>query len=336
MSSAFSEVVFTSNVMKQWTGFLPWGARFKHITSASHPVSFAIDLSCVRVTWDLHSAKKIVKIELPVAESLHCPTETPVTTENIDSLRRAEKNVDEFWQSVDNYFLQRDGESLLDVLRRYSNESRKLHRTPKYDSSPCEKEPERDSSLCEKQLQQPKAKLELKVPEVDPHLGNRVLDFTPERIPRFRWKELPVKVKTRGRAEVPQSLATPSIETDAAGDSQPGEDAPPLRLPMLSQQDIGMFSSLFYLQGRRRTQGEIPWIDFRHGMAAMGFAAEKADGSAWLFTPVKFDDSRTCNRKIDVHEPHPSGKIPFNQMRELGRRFNRVYGWTGEFFASES
>ncbi|KAK5464542.1 hypothetical protein LTS15_001104 [Exophiala xenobiotica] len=68
---------------------------------------------------------------------------------------------------------------------------------------------------------------------------------------------------------------------------------------------------MFHTQASHDSQGEVDWKDFLHAMTAVGFAAEKLYGSVWHFTPTDLDASRS----IHVHEPHPTGKIPFYKAR---------------------
>lgn len=73
----------------------------------------------------------------------------------------------------------------------------------------------------------------------------------------------------------------------------------------------------------------MSWNDFLYALTSTGmFAAEKLYGSVWQFQRVDgVDQSR-----IQFHEPHPRGKIPFVVARQHGRRPNRAYGWVGDMF----
>lgn len=89
-----------------------------------------------------------------------------------------------------------------------------------------------------------------------------------------------------------------------------------------------VFRTLFHNPRVTSTPGEVPWADFLHAMASMGFAAEKLYGSVWQFQPTRLD----VERSIQFHEPHPCSKIPFMTARQFGRRLSRAYGWDGGMF----
>lgn len=93
--------------------------------------------------------------------------------------------------------------------------------------------------------------------------------------------------------------------------------------------DLKVFKTLFFDPTMSSHPGETPWNDFLHAMTSTGlFTAEKLYGSVWQFQRVNaFDQSR-----IQFHEPHPHGKIPFVMARRFGRRLNKHYGWARDTF----
>jgi hypothetical protein len=93
------------------------------------------------------------------------------------------------------------------------------------------------------------------------------------------------------------------------------------------------FKTIFFTPSISATPGEVPWTDFLHAMASVGFAPEKLYGSVWHFSPA----SSGLKRSINFHEPHKdgkaTGKIPYCVARGIGRRLNRAYGWEGSSFS---
>ena len=89
-----------------------------------------------------------------------------------------------------------------------------------------------------------------------------------------------------------------------------------------------MFRTVFFNPALTSTPGEVPWNDFLHAMASVGFTVMKLYGSVWQFQPTRLD----VERNIQFHEPHPRGKLPFTTARQYGRRLNRAYGWFGGMF----
>jgi hypothetical protein len=131
-----------------------------------------------------------------------------------------------------------------------------------------------------------------------------------------------VKAKTKGvPSEVrDDNVATPEDVGSMSHDTQPtfSVDARALKV----------FRTLFFNPEVTSTPGSVPWNDFLHAMVSTGFAAEKLYGSVWQFSPTRLD----VERGIHFHEPHPSGKIPFEVARQHGRRLARAYGWFGGMF----
>lgn len=48
----------------------------------------------------------------------------------------------------------------------------------------------------------------------------------------------------------------------------------------------------------------------------------------WHFAPIEDN----FQRSIMFHEPHPVAKIPFWNYVRMGRRLERVFGWTKDTF----
>lgn len=79
---------------------------------------------------DLMLPDATLHLELPLTASLNYPIDKAPTETNIKSLRQAEKNLDVFWHGIDDRFPKRNGEPLLQILRRYTKDPRELNRTP--------------------------------------------------------------------------------------------------------------------------------------------------------------------------------------------------------------
>lgn len=161
--------------------------------------------------------------------------------------------------------------------------------------------------------------------DIEPDLSHlRISEEKPGRLMVEARREKP---KTRGQASSLQEAA--SIEQQPAN-SDAERKAPTIKAGLFKRA-LAVFSVMFHTQSSHDGQGEIDWKDFLHAMTAVGFAAEKLYGSVWHFSPTDIGVSRS----IHVHEPHPTGKIPFYKVRKLGARLHRIYGWTGEMFCSE-
>lgn len=130
------------------------------------------------------------------------------------------------------------------------------------------------------------------------------------------------KAKTRGLAG--KENVPPTTRSDQSSSAKP--DVQPIF--ELDARAIKVFRTIFFTPSATSTPGEVTWADFLHAMAATGFKAEKLYGSVWNFSPSTLD----IERSIQIHEPHPSGKIPYRTCRRHGRRLNKAYGWHGDMF----
>jgi hypothetical protein len=127
------------------------------------------------------------------------------------------------------------------------------------------------------------------------------------------------KEKTRGSAR-PEPLA-PEPAPSAQEDQQPQFK--------VDRRALKAFKTIFFTPSSSSQPGEVPWADFLHAMVSTGFTAEKLYGSVWQFTPTNLD----VEIPIQIHEPHPSGKIPYMIARKHGRRLTRNYGWHAGMFS---
>ncbi|KAF2770944.1 hypothetical protein EJ03DRAFT_381702 [Teratosphaeria nubilosa] len=133
------------------------------------------------------------------------------------------------------------------------------------------------------------------------------------------------KPKTRGTPAAqpdhdPPAAAAAGTSASALPDAQPTFH--------LDARALKVFRTLCFTPYISSTPDEVPWAGFLHAMAATGFVPEKLYGSVWNFRPTGLD----VERSIQIHEPHPSGKIPDRHCRRHGRRFGKAYGWHGGMF----
>lgn len=209
-------------------------------------------------------------------------------------MREAEKNLDQFWDVVDDHYSRKLGKRLHEYLSAILA-PRELERTPEW-------------------VEPPKSEETPSPPTISEVLPN----FTTEEPTESSESYVPkVKVKTRG-------APTTHPELDVVSISVPPSPQPTIAV---SKRALKVFSSIFYNPMQDLPPGEIPWTEFLHALSSAGFAFEKQLGSAWLFKP-----SDTTQRPIIFHEPHPSSKIPIIIARRHGRRLRLAYGWTADTF----
>lgn len=128
-----------------------------------------------------------------------------------------------------------------------------------------------------------------------------------------------VKKKTRGGA---------AVEVNSVAIANADEAETTLRTISVDKRAYKVFSSLFHSPDSKDQAGQVAWIDFLHAMTKASFGVEKLQGSAWHFTPQNKD----IDRSIQIHEPHPSNKMPFKWARRCGRRLTRAFDWSRETF----
>ena len=139
------------------------------------------------------------------------------------------------------------------------------------------------------------------------------------RSPQVAIEKKP-KEKTRGAAV--ESEVTTAIPAD-----DHALFAPPVQYT-IKKRSMKVFRTLFFDPESGGSPGEIAWIDFLAAMSALDFRIEKLDGSAWSF-------SHSNLGSIQIHAPHPSPKMSYNETRYIGRRLTRNFGWTIADFLQE-
>ncbi|KAI8943245.1 hypothetical protein NX059_001267 [Plenodomus lindquistii] len=227
--------------------------------------------------------------------------------QNVETMIRAEKILDAFWAVVDQHYKTKSSsKSQHELFAHLLNSDRGIQRTAPW------VEPEKTKSSPEK------------VKYVYQPLSSIFHDPTKQitgTFDRTSIDDASTKLKTRGTAAPPPVAPTPNTDTDASE---------PKKIFTVDKRAYKVFKALFHSPSNPDQPGEIPFVDFLHGMVSMGFTAEKLHGSAWSFVPTKLDVG--VERSIQFHEPHPSNKIPFLWAKRFGRRLLRAYGWRGEMF----
>ncbi|MCJ1396137.1 hypothetical protein MMC18_009026 [Xylographa bjoerkii] len=254
---------------------------------------------------------EMASIGTPSSGRFYYPIEKRRTLRTTDAMRKAEMELDIFWLTVDQHFVQECGKSQHQAIQYLLPEHRSVQRTPEWVEPDDSSHGQRTEASPETAyIPLPHLNADLETPARN---GPVVPDASPPK-PR---------VKTRGPATSADldNTPPPALEADA-------QTTPPRTLLPVSRRAFKVFASLFHNPLQPVQPGEVPWHDFLHAMAAAGFAPEKLYGSVWQFTPTTLDVARS----IQFHEPHPGSKIPIAMARRLGRRLNRAYGWTGDMF----
>ncbi|KAK1756346.1 hypothetical protein QBC47DRAFT_184957 [Echria macrotheca] len=244
------------------------------------------------------------------------PTEKRRNQQTVEALRKAEQNLDEFWAAVDKV-VYRQWEYLAgSAVGAALLEERVLQRTPEWVDDGRRDGKKKQGSAP---VDQPES--------IFKPLSTLSFNLGPGA--QLDKAELGKKtrIKTKGVAMDEAPIASPSKDHEPP---KPAQD--PIRLHVDSRA-LKVFRALFFNPNVTSSPGEIAWHDFVHAMTSTGlFTAEKLYGSVWQFQ--RLDGESQC--KIQFHQPHPRGKIPFTTARRMGRRLTRAFGWAGDLFELRS
>ncbi|KAJ5794323.1 hypothetical protein N7457_000922 [Penicillium paradoxum] len=253
---------------------------------------------------------RVVNLGNPTGGKFAYPVEKRRTIENVAALRSAERHLDDFWAAVDQVMVAKAGDLSGTAVRNVLSQPRTLQRTREWvePTKPAPAAPARGKEA------------EVDLYSIYEPLSRFYTDIPTKKLDVAQPK---TKVKTRG---TPQASAVPITEAERLLRSNPTDQQPTFSV---DGRALKVFKTIFFNPTMTSTPGEVPWNDFLHAMASVGFKAMKLYGSVWQFQPTNLD----VERNIQFHEPHPRGKLPFRVARLYGRRLNRAYGWFGGMFS---
>lgn len=261
--------------------------------------------------FQLKSLTRIVPLGIPTDGTFHYPLSRRRNKENTQAMRQAEENLDTFWSAVDQLMFSKCGQSQLNgsalQQRLLSQLSHKLQRTPEWIEKPPRQQQKQTGNVDEamaESLYKPFSTLYFGVTTEDEGISKKKTISTSK-----------TKVKTRG-------IPLPSNSTNISEPTEP-------TLIKVDNRAYKTFRTLFFNPSVTSSPGEVSWNDFIHAILSTKlFTAEKLYGSAWQFQKI----AGSCQSRIQFHEPHPRGKLPFVTARRYGRRLNRAFGWDGGSF----
>ncbi|GJJ74588.1 hypothetical protein EMPS_06946 [Entomortierella parvispora] len=314
VSSTIGDYSLFAEVQRQIRLFQPWASTFDRYAAEREAISRSNYIKRTRRMMQVDEAFKSINTSAadPTDKKFYYPVDKRRTKENTLAMQKAERNLDKYWDEIDRLMLKTANDSKNGKWTCLLSSDRTLQRTPDW------VEPAPAVSVQEKK------KKEVQVEELMLGLELRSESTTDNNEMKQQQKE---KVKTRGTAASAETSLAPET-TEETDDSAPVDQEPTFKL---DSRALKVFSTLFHQPSMTSLPGEIPWIDFLYAMRKMGFTETKMYGSVWHFSPVGTD----LGRSIQIHEPHPSKKIPFNTARRIGRRLFRNYGWRGDMFVHE-
>lgn len=305
----FSDLGLMSRIHHELEIYLPWAATY-YCESLKYEAQIQKDfprrLSLLDSVELNIKATGLVKFGSPHKGHFYYPSDQPRNKQNTESMRKAEHNLDQFWQAIDEIYRRNTGKTLTQAVEHICTALRPLERTSEW-SEPI-KEP-KNKGRGSNTLSEPAP-----IPQFDSSDTTKFVAPQPKSKP-----------KTRGIATATKSQTSTASMTAVAPMPNP---QPAFKVKARA---FRVFRVLFWQPHRNDLPGEISWADFLYAMTGAGFAVEKQYGSVWQFTPTTLD----VERSIQFHEPHPSNKIPFHIARRIGRRLTRIYDWSGAMFTLE-
>ena len=318
LASTVGDLSIVSECVHQVGLYQPWAQKHGSQTEKEHK-DMMVEMDAHMKPWQ-DSANAINESDATLG-SLGRPTDGkfayPVakrrTRENVEMMRQAERNLDKFWQKVDQDIKSECGSLADGAVHRLFTQDRTLQRTPAWIQSTHE-----STKPAVEELYVPFSQLffDDQTRRKGTDLGNSA-------------QQPKEKVKTRkpGNSEI------------AAGEHKSEVDIPTAEVqtePLfaLNARALKVFKTLFFTPSLTSIPGEVAWKDFLHAMVSVGFIPQKLYGSVWQFSPDS--DKLSVERSIQFHEPHGgNSKIPYHVARRHGRRLNRAYGWDGPSFTLE-
>ncbi|KAK5125371.1 hypothetical protein LTR85_000480 [Meristemomyces frigidus] len=284
------------------------------------------------------------KLGSPAEGRFHYPVDKRRTKENHEAMQAAERNLDAFWGQIDrNFEVKRQWHldhlkecekccncGVETAVRKLLSGSRYLQRTGDWVEPNNNEQTAAKQSRVDEAARRPLSELYFDLEHrtqrtISPdHKHSHGHSHQHHDHGHDHGKEYRAKTKTRGMNPSPENVQ-PAAPADHPAPSAQPDDQPTFTLDARA---LKVFRTLFFTPSISSTPGEVPWTDFLHAMAATGFAPEKLYGSVWNFRPSGLD----VERSIQIHEPHPSGKIPYRHYRRHGRRLDKAYDWHGGMF----
>ncbi|KIW21757.1 uncharacterized protein PV07_12814, partial [Cladophialophora immunda] len=230
------------------------------------------------------------------------PSDRRRTAPRVEKMRKAERELDLFWQRIDKHFADKAGKVPHEAFRECFRGLRSIQRTPEWiEVSKVDKSMESGDSHSISS---------------GPSLPWDTNDLR-QQLPKG---ELPKQSKKKEKTR--KAASNSAQHLPEVGEADP-RDLPAVARITVSPKAFKIFSTLFPLPGQSDSSHEFRWQNFRQAMGEAGFQSEKLYGSVWLFTSTK----PSLERPISIHDLHSTSKIPIRVARYWARRLGRVYGW---------
>ena len=167
--------------------------------------------------------------------------------------------------------------------------------------------------------------------------NERVQDFGDAFTSESRQPALPApvqKIKTRPDPADEVSLWAKNEAQDISSNSQTLSAVAVLYHIKEKSTASKVMRSIFPNPEEPESTGTISWQNLVNTMSHLGFTVDPRGGSIYTFTGEIAVPSSNEREKysIGIHKPHPTPELGAVELRSLGKRFNRRFGWQREHF----
>ena len=321
ISDILGDLTIISHCLTQVELFLPWSRTFE-TALVDRADDIKAEYSRRFEQWPLvmdtlkdKNVVQFAQLGNPSDGRFTYPFEKRRTKQNVEALQRAERHLDEFWAAIDRLVYSKCGKLENTAVRRVLSQPRIMQRTADWvDPAPSKSNQTGRESAVHPDL------VNLYKPLSTIYIGGQGTD---------NHGAQPTASKSKAKSKDLSNRVTTSQTTVIADTEQELGPEPELASIPVDARSFKVFRTLFFNPAVTSSPGEVSWNDFLHAMTSTGlFAAEKLYGSVWQFQKLVGGDQS----RIQFHEPHPRGKIPFTTARRHGRRLNRAFGWAGDMF----
>ncbi|KAF2663106.1 hypothetical protein BT63DRAFT_129988 [Microthyrium microscopicum] len=287
--SILAHCIYQLELLPHWRAYVP----NQHEKKLSPALDQLNKLNKTYVTAKANVSDYLITLGMPLKGRFRYPAGKARTKENVCAMRAAEANLDQFWDQLRQELLDKATESPRVLALQQIFSKRQLERTPEWTASLPEDSEPKEESLTQ---------------QVDNWHISTEPSHPNEKHTASNPKQ---KVKTHGLPHTDTATAEPAAIVELP------QQEPAFQVDARAMK---VFSTMFHKPSTRHHLGEVSWKDFLYALQAIGFGVEKLDGSAWQFTPTRMD----VQASIQIHDPHPSHKIPFFNLRHHGRRLTKL------------
>ena len=259
VADQISNLAVISQCLHQIELYQPWAASFESEMAAMKDELEADYLRTEKLIApyvSMKPARPVASLGTPSKGRFNYPVGKRRTRENTEAMRKAENELDAFWQAVDRELMK---SSAVSPRLKQLLSQRILQRTPEWIEPVKPPKPETPAAKPYS-LIKPLSELHFQLEQIKEQSSTRDKLAQPK-----------IKIKTRGLAQ--------SSETTTGPDSLDQHLADVRSTFPVDKRALKVFKTIFFTPSASSQPGELAWGDFLHAMTCTGFTAEKLYGS---------------------------------------------------------